>query len=38
MRCQAGSVELLFMFTDQCLYANKSLNQICLSHKAIESL
>jgi len=35
---QAGSVELLFMFTDQCQYVNKSLNSICSLYKPIESL
>jgi len=34
---QAGSVELLFMFGDQCLYVNKSVNSICSSYKAIVS-
>jgi len=33
---QAGSVELLFMFADQCV--NKSLNSICSSYKVIVSL
>jgi len=26
LTCQAGSVELLFMFADQCLCVNKTLN------------
>jgi len=32
---QIDSVELLFMFADQCLNVNKSLNWICSSYKAI---
>jgi len=30
--------ELLFMFADQCLIVYNSLNSICSSYKAIESL
>jgi len=35
--CQAGLVELLFIFADQCLNVNKSPNLICSSYKEIES-
>ncbi len=35
---QACMIELLFMFADQCLYVNKSLNAACLSYKVIVSL
>jgi len=37
LACQA-TVELLFIFTDQCLYVNKSLNSTCSSYKVIEAL
>jgi len=30
---QSSTVELLFMFADQCLYVNQSLNSNCSNHR-----